>query len=43
MSENVAHTRIGGEEKCMHSFGGNTRKERDHLQELDIDWRIILK
>jgi hypothetical protein len=41
MGGHVAH--IGKEEKYMHSFGGKTMKERGHLQDLGINWRIILK
>jgi hypothetical protein len=32
----------GEEEKCIQSFGGET-KEIGHLEDLDVDGRIILK
>ena len=32
----------GGEEKCAQSFGGQNLKERDRLEDLGIDGRIIL-
>jgi hypothetical protein len=28
---------------CMQHFGRNNRKERDHLGDLGVDWRTILK
>jgi hypothetical protein len=33
----------GGQERCIQGFGGETLMERDHLEDLGIDWRIILK
>jgi hypothetical protein len=33
----------GGEERCIQSFGGGHLKERDHLEDLGVDGRIILK
>ena len=32
----------GGEDGCMQSFGGEM-KERDHLEDLALDGRIILE
>jgi len=31
------------EENCIQDFGGGTRKERDHLQDLGVDKWILLK
>ena len=33
----------GGEERSVQGFGGKTMRERDHLEDPGIDWRIILK
>jgi hypothetical protein len=33
----------GGEEKCIQEFGGETWVERDHLEEVGVDGRIILR
>jgi hypothetical protein len=30
-------------EKCVRGFGGGYLKERDHLNDLGIDGRVILK
>jgi hypothetical protein len=30
-----------GEEKCMQGFGGGNLKERDYMEDLDIDGRIL--
>jgi hypothetical protein len=32
-----------GNEKCIHSFGQETSKEKYHLGDLDVNGRIILK
>jgi hypothetical protein len=36
---------VGKEERCVHTGfpWEKTRSERDHLEYLTIDWRIILK
>ena len=31
----------GGEERCMRGIGGENLRERDHLEDLGIDGRII--
>ena len=41
-NEMGGHVACIGEERCVQSFGGETRGERDHLQEPCIDGRIIL-
>jgi hypothetical protein len=33
----------GGEESNIHGFVAKTLKERDHLQDLGIDGRVLLK
>ena len=33
----------GGEERCIEGFGGGNLRERDHLEDLSVGWRIILK
>jgi hypothetical protein len=33
----------GGEERSVQGFGGRNLKERDHVEDLDIGGRIILK
>jgi len=33
----------GGEDKYIQCFGGETIVERDHLEDLGVDGRIILK
>ena len=33
----------GGQDRGIHDFGEETRLERDHLDDLDVDGRIILK
>ena len=35
--------RMGGEERCIQGFGGETRRERDHLEDPGTDGRIILR
>jgi hypothetical protein len=37
----VAHT--GGEERCVQDFGGENLMDKNHLKDLGIDRRIILK
>jgi len=39
-TENVARI---GEEKCMQGFGAGNLGERDHLEDIVLDGRIILK
>jgi hypothetical protein len=29
-----------GEQRCMQGFGGRKQREREHLEDLDVDWRI---
>ena len=37
-------SRYGGNVRCIQGFGeGNLGKERDHLEDLSVDLRIILK
>jgi len=38
-----ACSRHGGEERCIHGFGGGNLRERDHLGEAGVDGRIILR
>ena len=33
----------GGEERCIQGFGGGNLRERDHLENLIVGWRTILK
>ena len=33
----------GGEERCIQDFGGENRRERDHLGDPGVDGRIILR
>ena len=33
----------GGEERCIQGFGGEAWGERVHLEEVDVDGRIILR
>jgi hypothetical protein len=33
----------GRQETCMQGFGGGDLMERDHLEDVGIDWKIILK
>jgi hypothetical protein len=33
----------GGEDRWIQQFGGGNLRERDHLEDLGIDGRIILK
>jgi hypothetical protein len=33
----------GGDEKCVKNFGLESLKGRDHLEDLGIDGKIILK
>jgi hypothetical protein len=33
----------GREERCIQAFGGGNLRERDHLEDLRLDRRIILK
>ena len=38
-----AFSTYGGEERCIQGFGGGDLREGDHLEDLGIDERIILK
>jgi hypothetical protein len=40
---NGARSTYDGEEKCMQSFGGGNLRKRDHLDDPDVDGRMILK
>jgi len=31
------------EDRCVQGFGGGNPRERDHLEDIDVDGRIILK
>ena len=33
----------GGEERCIQDFGGGDLQKEDHLEDLVVDERIILK
>jgi hypothetical protein len=33
---------LGGENRSIQDFGGETLRERDHLEDLGVDGRIIL-
>jgi len=33
----------GGEERFIQGFGGETLRERDHLEDPGVDGRIILR
>jgi len=35
--------RMGGEERCIQDFGGGNLGERDHLEDIGVDGRIILR
>jgi len=32
---------VRGKERCIQGFGGETRRERDHLEDPGVDGRII--
>jgi hypothetical protein len=32
----------GGEERCIHAFGGGNLRERDHLGDTGVSGRIIV-
>jgi hypothetical protein len=34
---------VGGEEMCIQGFDWGNLVEEDHLEDLGIDWRKILK
>jgi hypothetical protein len=34
---------FGVEERYVHSFGGGNLRGRDHIENLDVHWGIILK
>jgi hypothetical protein len=34
---------VGGEERVCRAFGGRKLREKDHLGDLDVDGRIILR
>jgi len=38
----MACSTYGGEESCIQGFGGENLREIDHLENTDIDGRIIL-
>jgi hypothetical protein len=31
------------QKRCMHSFGGETWVEREKLEDVGVDWMVILK
>jgi len=33
----------GGQKKCIQDFGAGDLRERDHLKDPAVDWRVILK
>jgi len=33
----------GREERCIQCFGGENLRERDHLEDPGVDWKIILR
>jgi hypothetical protein len=33
----------GGQDRCIQGFGRGDPRERDHLEDIDVDGRIILK
>ena len=33
----------GVEGRCIQGFGGGNLRERNHLEDLSVGWRIILK
>jgi hypothetical protein len=33
----------GGQKKCIQGFGGRDLMDKDHLEDLGVDGRIILK
>ena len=33
----------GGDEMCVQGFGEGNLRERDHLEDPCVDWRIILQ
>jgi len=35
--------RYGGEEKCIRGCGGGNLKEREYLENLGVDMKLILK
>jgi hypothetical protein len=38
-----ASSTYAGGERCLQGFGGETGGKRDHLEDLEVDGRIILK
>jgi len=37
-----AHSTYDGQ-KCIQGFGGETLRDKFHLKDLSVDWKIILK
>jgi len=33
----------GRQERCLQSFGGGDLKERGHLEDQGLDWRVTLQ
>jgi len=38
-----AYGRHGRQERCTHGFGGGHMRERNNLEDLGVDGRILLK
>jgi len=38
-----ACSKYGGQERCIHGFGGENLTERDQFEDPDVDGRIILR
>jgi hypothetical protein len=39
----VGHAAYGGWERCIHGFGGQNLREKDHLEDPSVDERILGK